>query len=198
MTMHLRIIPFFSFIFCLNVAMAQQDTSVWNSTKYIEHNELRSEIPQAWKEVKLTDNAESIFKFELTGIGIQGMFNSSPVTAFYTIQETQKNTVPEIIEEKLADFLVLIDKVQEPGYVYDSSSITIKSGEGATYVHTRYYRRNKASNYSRYMMIVQNPKTQKYFVATFWFQYKSPLYDIERALFFKEYAERAFSRFMFR
>ncbi len=181
-----------------NAIFAQQDTSVWKSTQYIEHNQFRSEIPQSWKEVKLANTAEFLFKYELTGIGMPGIFNSSPVTAFYTIQESSKDSLTTIIEEQLADFLVLSDKVQEPNYVYDTAGIAIKSGQIGTIVHTRYYRRSKASNYSRYIMIVENPKTQKYFVATFWFQYKSPLYDIERALFFKEYAYRAFSRFMFR
>lgn len=129
---------------------------------------------------------------------MQAVFNSSPVNAFYTIQLSQKDSFQAIIEEQLADFLVLSDKVQEPNYIFDSTSFTTKSGLKSTIVHTRYYRRSKAANYSRYLMIVQNPKTQKYVVATFWLQYKSPLYDIERAMFFKEYAERTFSRFMFR
>lgn len=78
---------------------------------------------------------------------MQAVFNSSPVNAFYTIQLSQKDSFQAIIEEQLADFLVLSDKVQEPNYIFDSTSFTTKSGLKSTIVHTRYYRRSKAANY---------------------------------------------------
>jgi hypothetical protein len=194
----MRFFTLILFLAVVNDIIAQLDTSIWNSTKNIEHNKFIAEIPQTWKEVKLTENAEYLFKFEMTGIGMQTIFNASPVPAFFTIAESNESNTQAVRQEQLNDFHNFADKVQEPNYVYDSTSFKIKTRQEGTIYHTRFYRRSKASNYSRYFLIVENPANKKNYVLTFWYQYKSPTYDIERALFFKEYAERTFSKFSFR
>lgn len=182
----------------LLIADAQIDTTVWNSTRKVEDNRFVAEIPNDWKNVPLPSASDLSHKFEYTGIGIKTMHLESPVTAFLTIKKSALTEVAAIIEEELKDFNNFSDKVQEPNYKFDTATVKTKTDEAVNYLHTRFYRRSKASNYSRYYAIVQHPKSKEYYVLTFWYQYKDPTYDIERSNKFKEYALKTLSRFSFR
>lgn len=177
---------------------AQIDTTVWNSTKKIEDNRFVAEIPNDWKNVVLPNASDLTFKFEYTGIGIKPIHLESAVTAFFTIKKSEFTDITSIMEDELKDFNNFSDKVQEANYKFDTSTVKTKSGEVGFYYHTRFYRRSKASNYSRYYAIIQNPKSKDYYVLAFWYQYKDPTYDIERSNKFKEYVFKTVSRFTLR
>lgn len=177
---------------------AQIDTTIWNSTKKIEDNRFVAEIPQDWKVVTIANASEYSHKYEFTGIGIKPMVLQSPVTAFLTIKKATQTDVKAILEEELKDFNTFYDKVQEANYSVDSSTVKLKTGEDGFYLHTRFYRRSKASNYSRFYLVAQNKKTNDYYVFAYWFQYKDPTYDIERNNRLKEYVLKAMSNISFR
>ena len=177
---------------------AQLDTTVWNSTKKVEDNRFIVEIPNDWKVVTLPQASEFSHKFEFTGIGIKPIVMETPVPAFLTIKKSGQIEVSTILEGELEDFNNFSDKVQEPNYKYDTIQLKMKSGETGLMLHTRYYRRSKASNYSRYYFVAQNPKSNDYYILAFTFQYKDPTYDIERSNKFKEYVQRTVNRYSFR
>lgn len=183
---------------CFFSLSAQIDTTVWNSTRKIEDNRFIAEIPSSWKNVALPPAAEYSHKFELSGIGIKPIVLETPLVAFLSIKKSTQLEINAIIDEELKDFNNFSDKVQEANYKFDTTSIKSKTGEIGLFYHTRFYRRSKASNYSRYYYFVKHPKTNEYYILSFTYQYKDPTYDIERSNKFKEYALKTISRFSLR
>jgi hypothetical protein len=184
--------------FSISNSFAQTDTTIWESVKKVEENNYIISIPQGWKETLITANSGMEHKFELTGIGIVGTVQSAPMNAFFSISKVEGLDNKVALENVLQDFTVFYDRVTEAGANYDTASLAVKSGEVGTYLHTRYYRRSKVSNYSRYYLVVPYPKLNATFILSFLFQYKDATYDIERSGRFKSYAEKVFSTFLLR
>lgn len=179
-------------VLCALVTNAQIDTAVWKVEKKIEDNRYVLNLPNDWKKVPLTEGSGLEYKFELTGIGITTTSNSAPVTAFFTITRTKGNDLKAAREAVINEFMVFNDRVMEPNYQYDSTTLTIRTKQTGDMLHTRYYRRSKVSNYSRYYFNIYSEKADAVFTLTMTFQYKDARYDLERSNRFREYAERTF------
>lgn len=179
-------------------AQAQSDESVWNSEMKVEDNKYVLNLPDQWKKVPLTDGAAYEYKLDFTGVGIPGSVGTSPLYANFTISHLAGNKRMQAMDEVMTDFSGFYDRITEPGYNYDTTTVTTKTGETGTLLHSRYYRRSKVSNYSKYYLIVYSPKSDQTYILTLNFQYKDPSYDIERSAHLAEYAKKVFEHFELR
>ena len=194
----------FTFIFALIFSslqiFAQRDTSIWMSEQMVEQNNYIITIPQKWKSVTLSAQNEFKYKFELTGIGVKPMFKDAPVTAFMTLKEIKGDiSVDSVLNLEKEQLLLLKDRIVESSAMdFDTASISIKTGETGTMLHTRYYRRVKVQNYSTYYFAVKHPKNNDVFLMTMTFTYKDSTYKFEFDEKLKNYAERVFSKLKLR
>ena len=186
-----------TFLICFHT-QAQADTTIWSSIKKIEENNYIISMPQGWKETLVSENSGMQHKFELTGIGIPFTVLGAPMNAFFSISKVEGTDTKVALENVTLEFSGFYDRVTESGSNFDTTQINIKSGETGTMLHTRYYRRSKVSNYSRYYLVVPNAKLNATFVLSILFQYKDASYDIERSGRFKAYSEKVFRSFVFR
>ena len=186
-------------LFILGIAAhGQSDQTIWNSEMKIEDNKYILNLPDQWKKVTVTAGLGLDYKFDFTGVGIPATVGGAPLYAYFTISRIAGNKHGQAMYQVLNDFSVFYDRVTEPGYNYDTTVTTIKSGQTGTVLHSRYYRRSKVSNYSKYYLIIYSPKSDETFILALNFQYKEPSYDIERSAHFKDYATQVFSHFEFR
>jgi hypothetical protein len=179
-------------------AYSQADGTIWNSEQKAEDNKYILNLPDQWKKVPLAEGSGTDFKFDFTGVGIPATVGGSPLYGNFTISRMAGNRHGAAMDQIMTDFSGFYDRVTEPGYNYDTTTAPIKTGETGTVLHTRYYRRSKVSNYSKYYMVVYSPKSDETYVLTLNFQYKDPSYDIERTGHFTEYAMQVFGHFEFR
>jgi hypothetical protein len=188
--------------FLLSISAAtsycQADTSIWNNVMKIEDNKYILNLPDQWKKVTITDGAGLDYKFDFSGIGIPAMVGPSPLYANFTISHMKGYKKPQAMDQVLTDFSSYYDRVTEPGYNYDTTSVDIKSGQSGLVLHSRYYRRSKVSNYSKYYLIIYSSKYDETYILTLNFQYKDATYDIERSAQFSSYAMQVFKHFEFR
>jgi len=188
-----------SCLFILGMAAyGQSDLAIWNSEMKIEDNRYILNLPDQWKKVAVTEGLGLDYKFDFTGVGIPANVGGAPLYAFFTISRIAGNKHSQAMDQVLTDFSVFYDRVTEPGYNYDTTTATIKSGQTGTMLHSRYYRRSKVSNYSKYYLIIYSAKVDETYILTLNFQYKEPSYDIERSAHFNEYAKEVFAHFEFR
>jgi hypothetical protein len=180
------------------VVHGQADQTIWNSEMKIEDNRYILNLPDQWKKVSVTEGLGLDYKFDFTGVGIPANVGGAPIYAYFTISRIAGNKHNQAMDQVLTDFSVFYDRVTEPGYNYDTTTATIKSGQTGTMLHSRYYRRSKVSNYSKYYLIIYSAKTSETFILVLNFQYKEPSYDIERSAHFTEYATQVFAHFEFR
>jgi hypothetical protein len=176
----------------------QIDPNLWKSVNKVEDNKYIITIPDAWKKVTITEGTGVDYKFDFSGVGIPATVNSAPLYANFTIARIKGNNIQQASDQAVADFSGFYDRVTEPNYNYDTTTATIKSGETGKVIHTRYYRRSKVSNYSKFYYIIYNAKADETYLLNFNFQYKDAMYDIERTGRFKDYTAEIFSHFEFR
>ena len=180
------------------IAKGQSDPSIWNSVIKVEANKFVLSLPDQWKKVVLAEGSPIDYKFDFTGAGIPANMGGSPLYANFTISHITGNAYNKAMDWVLNDFTVFYDRVTEPGYNYDTALVTIKTTETGALLHSRYYRRSKVSNYSKYYFIVYSPKADITYILALNFQYKDPSYDIERTAHFSDYALQVFKRLEFR
>ena len=172
--------------------------SLWNNIMKIEDNKYIIHLPDVWKKVSIAEGSGIDYKFDLSGAGIPATLNGSPMYGFFSVARMAGKKEVQATDQVLLDFTSFYDRVTEPGYNYDTTTAVIKTGQSGKLIHTRYYRRSKVSNYSKYYMIVYSPKTDDTFILALNFQYKDPSYDIERSSELKEYAKQIFAHFELR
>ena len=171
---------------------------LWNSIMKVEDNRYILNLPDAWKRVTIAEGSGIDYKFDLSGAGIPPTMNGSPMYGFFTLARMSGKKEQQAMDQVLMDFTSFYDRVTEPGYNYDTSTTVIRTGQTGTMLHTRYYRRSKVSNYSKYYLIVYSPKTDDTYILTVNFQYKDPSYDVERSAHLTEYVIQIFGHFEFR
>lgn len=185
----------FLLFFCVTsafLASAQADTSVWRTTKYIERNDYIFSIPEKWQRVDQTDQAYITEKFNFTTIALPVQVNDAPLTAYFTLRKVKCDSITFGENYVVSEFTGYTDRTTAPGYNYDTDSIQIKTGERATVYSTRFYRRTKVSNYSRFDMVVYSEKHKCAYLLNITYQYKDPTYYCEGQFMFKDYALRVF------
>ncbi|MBS1624337.1 MAG: hypothetical protein JST83_09980 [Bacteroidetes bacterium] len=181
---------------CCLLASAQPD--IWSTVQKVEANKYIINIPDGYKRVSIPEGSGTDFKFDLTGVGLPATVNGAPMYASYTVSHLSGHKEAQALEQCQLEFSSFYDRVTEPGYNYDTATATIQTGQSGILLHTRYYRRSKVSNYSRYFLIVYADKTDETYVLSLTFQYKDPAYDIERSAALDEYARKVFAHFELR
>ena len=194
--MKIKLTPILLFCLISTLLSAQTDPAIWNSIAKIEDNKFVASIPDGWKKVNVTDGSGIDYKYDFSGVGIPGVtHDNSPLYANFTIVKMQGNKTDKAWDQAMAEFSNFSDRLTEPGYDHDSTNAAIKSGETGRLLHTRYYRRSKVSNYSKYYMVVYSQKADQTYLITFHFQYKDTSYDIERSARFKDYVMAVLAHF---
>ena len=128
---------------------SQTDHSIWDVVTKVDANHYTITIPERWKKIITAEGAAVDYKFDVSGVGIPAMTNSSPIYAFFTIAQMSGDKLSQAREQAISEFTTFYDRVSEPGYNYDTTTATIKTGETCTVLHTRFYRRSKVSNFSK-------------------------------------------------
>lgn len=179
-------------------AHSQSDANLWNSQLKVEDNKYILNLPDGWKKVTIGEGLGIDHKYDFSGVGIPASVAGSPLYANFTTSRIAGNKYAQAKEQVLNDFTVFYDRVTEPGYNYDTTTATIKTGQTGTLLHCRYYRRSKVSNYSKYYLIIYSPAADETYILTFNFQYKDSSYDAERSARFSDYVKQVLAHFELR
>ena len=179
-------------------AHSQSDPGLWNSQMKVEDNKYILNLPDGWKKVTIGEGLGIDHKYDFSGVGIPTSVAGSPLYANFTTSRIAGNKHAQAMEQVLNDFTVFYDRVTEPGYNYDTTTATIKTGQTGTLLHCRYYRRSKVSNYSKYFLIIYSPAADETYILSFNFQYKDSSYDVERSAHFSDYVKQVLAHFELR
>lgn len=180
------------------LSAAQTDTTVFSSINTIETNEYTFQVPDKWRNVPQIDAASRDQKFEFTDVALPHIINNAPLTAIFILRKVEGEKRADGENFIVTEFTSYPDRIAPAGYTYETDSIKIGSGETATLLTTHYYRRSKASNFTRYDLVAYSDKRKANYLLTITYQYKDPTYAIEFNLKLKEYAKRIFKTLVLR
>jgi len=195
---HMRVA--YVFILCvLSFGMnAQNDTSVFTKQKEIANNEYVFLVPEQWKNIPQMDISSKDRKFEFSSVGLPKEFNHVPVTATLTLRKFDCNNISKAVDYTITEITSFPDRVTQPGHNYETDTLKILSGENATLFSSRFYRRTKITNYSRYDLIAYSKKRKAAYMFTITFQYLDPTYAFETDNKLRQYALRFFGNILLR
>ena len=171
---------------------AQTDTTVFNSLHNVETNEYILSIPQQWHYEASIDASSKDRKFDFTGVSLPAEVNHTPLTANLQLRKYVCTDIKQADDYVLSEFTLYPDRITPPGFNYNRDTLTISSGQAADLFLTHYFRRTKASNYTRYDMVVYSAKRKAAYILTATFQYRDPTYALEDSLKLKDYMYRVF------
>lgn len=178
------------FCYCTLLLRSQTDTTIYKVIKIVEANEYTFRVPEKWQKVPQVASMPIDEKFEFTSVGIPFTLNGSPLTAFLILRKLDCDSIQAGENFIIKEFTDYPDRICPVGESYEADSLFIASGEKATFIHTRYYRRSKVSNYSRYDLVAYSQKRKAAYMFTTTFQYKDPTYMAEADLRLRQYAVR--------
>ncbi|MES2620926.1 MAG: hypothetical protein V4615_08740 [Bacteroidota bacterium] len=181
---------FLSFTFTCCILNAQNDTTIYKVIKAVEANEYLFRVPEDWKEIPQIEASPIDEKFEFTNVGLPFKVHDAPLTAFLILRKLECDSIQTGESSAIIEFTSYPDRVAAAGETYETDSLIIASGEKATLIHSRFYRRSKVSNFSRYDLVAYSAKRTACYLLTITFQYKDPTYMVEADLKFRQYAVR--------
>ncbi len=191
-------ITIFILFFCNSYA--QLDTTIWENTKVYENNELKIEVPESWLFLPLVTNEKIPFYFQGRATDYPVIVNGNNV--FVTILVTKLNgyfdDLTDVINDIQDGYITNSDRVFPEGPTSHVEPFTIKSGEVAGLVSTRFYRKSKGLNQSRFDLALYNEKTKNAYMYTLVVLYGDETYQLEETLKIRDYAKRIYSRFSFK
>ena len=190
-------LTFFISLLALSLA-AQKDTSVFNPIKHIEAYDYTFSIPYKWTVYLQQQNGPQLQKLEFTDVALPHVYNNTPLTAYCLFHKINCDSLATAEDFAIKEFSSFPDRVTPMGYTYERDTVRILSGEQAVLYTTHYYRRSKASNFTRYEMLVYSDKRKGAYWFTITYQYKDPDYRIEFDLKLKEYALRIYRTLVLR
>lgn len=186
------------FTIYLSVSMGQTDTTIFNSLHNVETNEYVLSIPQRWQYVPSVDASSKDRKYDFTGVSLPEEVNHTPFIANLQVRKYECTNIKQADDYVLSEFSLYPDRITPPGFSYLRDTLTISSGQPADLFLTHYFRRTKASNYTRYDMVVYSAKRKAAYILTATFQYRDPTYAIEDSLKLKQYMWRVFRSLLLR
>ena len=149
----MRIICILVFLCLSSSVRSQNDTTVFDKQTEIATSEYVFKVPAGWKNVQQIDLTSKDRKFEITGVGLPTECNHAPVTGTLTLRKYECAKLSTGEDYIISEITSYPDRVTEAGCNYQTDSLKIKSGEKATLISTRFLRRTKLSNYSRFDLI---------------------------------------------
>ena len=174
------------------ITQAQTDTSIFKVLKGVETNEYFFKVPERWKEVPQVEASPIDEKFDFTNVGIPFKVHDAPLTAFLVLKKLECDSIGVGEKFCIDEFSSYSDRITAAGESYDTDSLTITSGERATLIHSRFYRRSKVSNFSVYNLVAHSTKRNACFILSITYKYKDATYMTEADLHFRQYSTRIF------
>ncbi len=179
-------------------ASAQNDTTIYRTIKHMEANDYTFSVPEKWTVYLQQQNGPQLQKLEFTDVALPHVVNNAPLTAICLFRKLNGDSLKAAQQFVINDFTSYPDRVTSPGYNYTTDTLKIASGEQAILYTTHYYRRSKASNFTRYDMLVYSAKRKGTYWFTVTYQYKDPTYQIEFDYKLKQYALRIYKTLVLR
>jgi hypothetical protein len=194
----MRVVCIVMFLHFAFLAKAQTDTSLFNIRQEVATSDYVFYVPKQWKNIPQIDISSKDKKFDFTGVSLPTEFNHVPVTATLTLRKYECQKLSAAQDYIISELTSYPDRVTEPGCNYETDSVKILSGEKATLYSTRFLRRTKIFNYSRYDLIAYSKKRKAAYMFTVLIQYRDPTYAFEADNKLEQYVLNVFESVLLR
>jgi len=173
-----------------------RDTS-WEDLKSYEAPFISIGIPKNWLVLGALGNIVEL-AFDASGLYFPEEFNKRPILAGVFVLNWRGNSLEEVKNLVIKDNRTNPDRVYDVNYKDSVYNYTLEDGTKAYIFHTRFFRKSKQLNQSRYELILFSDKYKKGYSVMISVQYFDPTYKFEADNSLKVFAARIFSLVKFK
>jgi hypothetical protein len=174
---------------------AQSGDDAWKDLVVKETDYYKFSVPKSWRQTEMTAGTNPEQYFEASGILLPATYNKAPVIVTIWIAKIEASNLNEAKEKILKDYRATTDRVFAEGFSHEEESIKLRSGEEAFLLNTRFYRKSKGLNQSRYDLVVYSPKAKAGYLYTMSVQYNDAEYRFEQKYKLKDIAKKLYESF---
>lgn len=173
-------------------AFGQVDPTIWDNLKKVTSDNYEFQVPSNWRQISVREQGPEQL-LEASGFGLPLSYNGSPVivTAFF-VKQDGKN-LEDCKATCLKGYRENPDREFPMQFTEGQEKIKLLSGQDAYLLNTRFLRKSKGFNQSRFDLVVYSNKAQSGYIYTLSIQYLDGDYKFETDNALADFAKKLYS-----
>jgi len=155
-------------------------------------------VPDEWRKMDYGPSSPFDVFYVADGTFLPVMFNDGPVMVRAWIMSAEGTNLEEATDLTIQGYTQNPDRIFKKGFSHEKENLILKSGEDACIINTRFYRKEKGLNQSRFDLVAFPKGGIKGVVYTISIQYLDSTYEFEEKYELKKQVKRLFYSFRFR
>lgn len=174
---------------------SQPDTSIWNDMKKVESENYSFYVPAKWRDLDMSMYG-MLHYYEASGLAFPLMHNgSNPVIVILCLVKTDEKSLEDVKSDIENGYSKNKDRVFKDNFYFESEEFNLASNHKAYLINTRFFRKSKDLEQSRFDLAVYSEKANQGYMFTISIQYADETYQFEKDFKLKEFARKFFSYF---
>ena len=178
-------------------AFSQNNNDIWTETNTISTDLYEFQVPTAWRNLNkmLSEGQGPEQYFEASGQGLPVSFNGGPVQVTVFLVKLDDSDLMDAQKGVVNGYFSNPDRVFKNKRDYEEETMTLADNSEAVLLNTRFYRKSKGLNQSRYDLVAYSKKHKTAYMFTVSIQYVDDTYAFESDNYLKDYAKKLYSTF---
>ncbi len=182
------------FIFSTTLTFSQVAQTIWDSLKTVNTDNYEIKFPYNWRQMPTGGNDPQQF-LEASGLALPAIFNGSPVIVTIFMLTQEGKDLEDCKKECLDGYRSNSDRKFPKNFEDGAEKIKLSDGKDAYLLNTRFYRKSKGLNQSRYDLVVYSEKAKSGYLYTISIQYADDTYAFETDNDLNNFARKLYSYF---
>ncbi len=138
-------------------------TTIWDSLTTYSSDYYELQVPFEWRH--LPPGSELEHYFEASGLAYPIELNGSPIILVLFVMKVDKSyaSLEQAKDNWLAGYHDNPDRVFPEGFTDGAEKFNLPSGQDAYFLNTRFYRKSKELNQSRFDLLMYSEKANAYY-----------------------------------
>jgi hypothetical protein len=173
----------------------QVNPAIWDTLKTVKTDNYEFEIPNKWEQRLMTGPDVPEQMIEASGLAFPEMFNGSPVILTIFIVKQDSKNLDDCKERCLLGYRANPDREFPEKFKDRQEKITLPGGQDAYFLSTRFFRKSKGLNQSRFDLVVFSNKAKAGYLYTVSIQYADDDYKFETENKLPDFSKKLYSYF---
>lgn len=170
---------------------------VWDDLVVKEGDGFRLSAPSAWRGMDMRSYGLAEY-FEASGRILPVMHDGGPVIVTVFLTDFRARSLEDATTNVIEGYAMNPDRVFPEGFTHEAESFAVDGASGAALVNTRFYRKSKGLNQSRFDLVAFSEDSGRAFIYTLSVQYAGPSFAPEKRFQLKSIASKLFGYFQLR
>jgi len=186
-----KLLTLFLIATLVTTVYGQVDKAVWDSLKTVTTDNYELKVPYKWRQMP-TGGQGPEQMFEASGLALPTIFNGSPVMLTIFIVKQDCKDLDACKDKCLGGYRENPDREFPKNFKDGVEKIKLAGGQEAYFLNTRFYRKSKGLNQSRFDLVVYSDKAKAGYIYTVSIQYADNDYKFETDNNLSDFAKKLY------